>query len=356
MIIRDILLSNFRIYSEEEGFEFSPDVNGIIGENAHGKTTLLEAVYMISRGKGFREKEEFELLTFGEENGHLIGTLHDDEGVSHERAIIYRGTKNGEDEPKLEKKFYLDKAPSGQVRYARSNPPVVLFAPQHMDIVVHGPSYRREYFNNVIASRDLDYYKAIREYDAVLRRRNALLENYIDMATLSKEIVHWNDLLLSNAKIIQNGRQKYIEFLHEESICAGKNFQVIYHKNRLDEMRVEELFEKEAFARRTLAGPQKDDFEFQIMTSENKYVSVHAYASRSQQRLAILWLKMRELEYKVSADSKPILLLDDVYSEFDTSYRHIITSIIPQYQTFVTATEEIALPSDITRNMAVLRV
>ncbi len=355
MLIKDITLSNFRIYHEEKSFDFSPDVTGIIGENARGKTTLLEAVYMACRGKGFREREEFELLTFGQDSGYVAGTFVEN-GDKQDRAITYKGIVSSEGEYKLEKKYFMDKAPCGQVRYARSNPPVVLFAPQHIDIVVHGPSYRREYLNTVIASGNMAYAKAIREYEAVLRRRNAVLENHTDRSELQRELVHWDELLLENANVIQKSREDYLHFLHQNHFCAGKTFKAIYHKNRMDRDRLDELFEKETMARRTLAGPQKDDLEIRIMTNDDTFVSVHTYASRSQQRLAVLWLKMRELEYKAGAGTRPILLLDDIYSEFDAHYRQIITSIIPNYQTVVTATEEITIPPDVAHKMQSIRV
>lgn len=356
MNIKDVVLSNFRIYREEKKFEFSEDVTGIVGENAHGKTTILEAVYMMCRGKGFREREEYELLTFGEENGHIIGSFEDEKEEIFERAIMYKRVKIGEEEYKLEKKYYLEKAPVGAIRYSRSNPPVVLFAPQHIDIIVHGPSYRREYINSVISAKVAEYAKALREYEAVLRRRNALLENYIDKSTLRHDLAHWDELLIENAQIIQSNREKYLDYLHADHSCAGKRFRVIYKSSRLSSGRLDELFEKEAAARRTLAGPQKDDLEIQIEVSNDKYVSVHAYASRSQQRLAILWLKMRELDYLALDNGTPLLLLDDVYSEFDSVYRKIVTSIIPNYQTIVTATDEISIPQDVARNMKIIRV
>lgn len=355
MLLKDITLSNFRIYHEERHFEFSQDVTGIIGENARGKTTLLEAVYMICRGKGFREKEEYELLTFGMDSGYVVGSFFED-GNKQSRAITYKGQVSSEGEYKLLKKYFLDKAPCGQVKYARSNPPVVLFAPQHIDIIVHGPSYRREYLNGVISSGNMAYAKAIREYDAVLRRRNAVLENHTDRNELRLELTHWDEMLLENANVIQKSREDYLHFLHGNKLCADKTFKVIYHKNRIDRGRLDELFEKETVARRTLAGPQKDDIEINIMTSNDAFVNVHTYASRSQQRLAVLWLKMRELEYKARAGTRPILLLDDIYSEFDAHYRQIITSIIPNYQTVVTATEEISIPPDLARKMTTVRV
>ncbi len=356
MYIKDISLSCFRSYKDERVFEFSGDVVGIIGQNAHGKTTILEAIYMLARGRGFREREEHELLTFGESHGHLIGTFVDDAGIKHDRAIMFREMLEDDGDKKLEKKRYVEKAPVGQIVYVRNNPPVVLFAPHHIDIIAHGPSYRREYLNTVIATKDIEFAKAIREYDAVIRRRNAILEYHESIDQLKEDIAHWNNLFLENAKIVQEKRAHYVDYLNSDPTCAGKKFRIIYHANLTSRERLEEIFPKEAVARRTLFGPQKDDFEIQIEIDKNYFVSVHAYASRSQQRLAILWLKIRELEYVATNKTSPILLLDDIYSEFDGANRKIITSIVPKYQTIITATDEIEIPTDIVRNMSTIRV
>lgn len=356
MYIKDISLSCFRSYKGEKVFEFSDDVVGIIGQNAHGKTTILEAVYMLARGRGFREREEHELLTFGESHGHLIGTFIDDASIKHDRAIMFREVLGVDGDRKLEKKRYVEKAPVGQLAYLRNNPPVVLFAPNHIDIITHGPPYRREYLNTVISIKDLEFAHAIREYEAVIRRRNAILEYHESVNKLKEDIAHWDNLFLENAKIIQEKRAQYVEYLNSDSICAGKNFRIIYRANLTNRERLDDIFMKEASSRRTLAGPQKDDFEIQIEIDKNYFVSVHAYASRSQQRLAVLWLKIRELEYVATDKISPILLLDDIYSEFDGSNRKIITSIVPKYQTIITATDEIDIPHDVTRNMATIRV
>ena len=349
MFLNHITLNQFRCYAEPRTFTFSPEVTGIVGENARGKTSVLEAVYMISRGRGFREKEELELLTFGAPHGEIAAQFLLGSEVQ-ESAIAY-----ARQEERLQKKYFVNKAPIGHMKYVRAQPHVVLFAPHHIDIIVHGPSYRREYVDSVLASVDQSYAQALKVYEATLRRRNALLEQYETMQTLEKDIVYWDDLLLRSAHTIQTARAAYVAFMNTDPLCAGKTFRVQYLENTLNAHRLQELFPKEAAARRTLAGPQKDDFSLSIK-DETSWRNVHMFASRSQQRLSILWLKMRELERFVSEGREPILLLDDVYSEFDAANRRIITSIIPRFQTIITATEEIELPTDIVRQMEVLRV
>jgi DNA replication and repair protein RecF len=119
--------------------------------------------------------------------------------------------------------------------------------------------------------------------------------------------------------------------------------------NILTVKKLQEKFDTESAARRTLIGPQKDDFVVHL-GADGEGVNVHTFASRSQQRLALLWLKMRELEYlRKTLGMNPILLLDDMYSEFDVPNKHIITGLIPHYQTVITTTEVIDLPEAIAR-------
>jgi DNA replication and repair protein RecF len=135
--------------------------------------------------------------------------------------------------------------------------------------------------------------------------------------------------------------------MNERDAFAGKNLRIQYVPNTLTVVKLQEKFPTESAARRTLIGPQKDDFVL-LRMKEKGYA--HMFASRSQQRLALLWLKMRELEYlRKTLGMDPILLLDDMYSEFDSPNKHIITSLIPHYQTVITTTEDVDLPADIAK-------
>jgi DNA replication and repair protein RecF len=349
----------------------------VSGENAKGKTSILEALYMLSRGKGFREHEEVELITFEENSGYIAGLY---EGTDHrkiESSVTYQ--RSGE---MLEKRYILDKTPVGLVKYRRSQVPVVLFAPHQIDIIVHGPSYRREYLNTVLTLTKPQYAKVLKEYESALRKRNAILEDHDSLSKLKEDLVFWDTYLAERADFITSSRKEYIDFMNEQEVFAGKNLRIQYVPNTLTVEKLQEKFSTESAARRTLIGPQKDDFTVYLVSSSlretnvvsdeapqsgihasvnrpmvgnssgtiSQNINVHTFASRSQQRLALLWLKMRELEYlRKTLGMDPILLLDDMYSEFDSPNRHIITSLIPHYQTVITTTEEVDLPADIAK-------
>jgi DNA replication and repair protein RecF len=344
MHLKSLTLSHFRCHRELRTFVFSSHVTIITGDNARGKTSILEAIYMVSRGKGFREHEEIELITFGEQNGYVSGTYEQSEEKHTECSVTYQ--RNDE---VLDKRYILDKTPVGLVKYRRSQIPVVLFAPQQIDIIVHGPSYRREYLNTVLTLTNPQYAKVLREYESALRKRNAILEDYESLSKLKEDLIFWDAYLAERADFITSSRREYIDFMNEQGVFAGKKLKVEYMPNILTVKKLQEKFDTESAARRTLIGPQKDDFVVHL-GADGEGVNVHTFASRSQQRLALLWLKMRELEYlRKTLGMNPILLLDDMYSEFDVPNKHIITGLIPHYQTVITTTEVIDLPEAIAR-------
>lgn len=299
---------------------------------------------MVSRGRGFREHEELELLTLGENQGFSIGAYSLPSGGELESSINFVRT-----EDTLEKRYMLDRTPVGLVRYRKAQVPVVLFAPHQTDIIVHGPAYRREYLNGVLSLINIHYAKALREYESALRKRNAILEDHTDTKKLQEDLQFWDRYLAERSQRITEARQHYITFMNESSEFAGKQLHIEYIPNTLTVERLQEKFVTEIAARRTLIGPQKDDFVISI-ANDDQDINVHMFASRSQQRLSLLWIKMRELAY-VSRElgMNPILLLDDIYSEFDAPNKHIITSLIPHYQTVITAIENVDLPAEIAQ-------
>ena len=344
MILKLLTLSHFRCHSKTSEFEFSDRITMITGDNARGKTSLLEALYVASRGRGFREHEEIELLTLGEDQGYVVGS-YTVSGGELESSINY--VRAGDT---LDKRYMLDRTPVGLVRYRKAQVPVVLFAPHQTDIIVHGPSYRREYLNVVLSLTNVHYVKALREYESALRKRNAILEDHTNIKKLQEDLIFWDEYLAERSQVITEARQQYAMFINEDREFAGKRLHIQYIPNNLTVERLQGKFATEAAARRTLIGPQKDDFVISIATDDQD-INVHMFASRSQQRLSLLWIKMRELAY-VSRElgMRPILLLDDIYSEFDAPNKHVITSLIPHYQTIITAIENVELPREIARS------
>lgn len=329
MLLKQIVLHNFRNFNEKT-FYFHPFLTIIIGRNAQGKTNLLESIFFLINGVGFRETKEIELLSFlTKQNASVEGVFGAEDRVSRFKIILSPRSD------KVVKTFLVNKSKKGFAHYMRELGHAILFTPQHIEILTGSPQGRREYFNKAICLHDLEYKRRLVNYENGLRRRNKILENHTDRIKLKEEISFWNDFLCEQAAYIVKKREEYTLFLNENSNIDKKEFGVEYLKNEFSEKRLKEILEIETKVRRTIIGPQKDDFQMFIGKKD-----VHRFASRSEQRLTIFWLKLNEITYvEKITKKKPILLFDDIFSELDNKNRKLVLDLIKKYQTVVTTTE-----------------
>lgn len=332
MILKKLILLNFRNFKKQE-FIFDPHLTIIAGENSMGKTNLLEAIYFVLKGAGFREEKEEELINLSE-------------GQSRAAAVFEEnGTKNifeidiKKSDGKTIKAFFVDRTAKRFFLYKKELPSLVLFTPDQINIIKGAPSLRREYFNDVLGDRDLDYKKRLNNFENALRRRNRILEKHTSPASLQEELRFWNEYLESESQYITKTREKYVDYLNENQRLDSKIFSIFYRKNEFNQKRLASVFEKEMILRKTLVGPQKDDFVITIK-DEKSEKDVHRYGSRSEERLAVFWLKINELKYLEGRGEKPILLLDDIFSELDEHNKKIVLHLINKYQTIASTTEK----------------
>lgn len=332
MIIKSIRLAHFRNF-EDKTFELHPALTIIIGENARGKTNLLEGVFLSIYGTGFRECKEDELIRW-RQNQAIIETQwkEKDSGDFFQIAIEKKNEK-------IEKKFSVNKAKKSHFAYFQYQTKAVLFAPEHIEIITGSPDRRREYFNKLIFAFDPEYKKKLHNYEHALYKRNKILEYNHDRQSLNEELSFWNDYLEGHASYITNKRQEYIDYLNSHKAVDGKLFHIDYLKNELTKERLEKSFEEGMRLRRTIVGPQKDDFQIHLENDEVK--NIHHFGSRSEQRLGVFWLKLNEIRFlEEFFKRKPALLLDDVFSELDIKNKKVILNLIGEYQTILTTTEK----------------
>jgi DNA replication and repair protein RecF len=333
MLLSKVHLNNFRNFKKAD-FSFSPFLTLIIGENAHGKTSLLESIFSSVRGTGYRESREMELINWDQSQA-LIESVFTDRDLKTTFQIQL--LKNESD--RVEKLFYVNKTKKSWYQYRDLQTKAVLFAPEQISIISGSPSRRREYFNTVISEFDREYGKRLRNYEIALRKRNKVLELYQNEAQLNAELPFWNEYLIEQASYITRKRGDYLQYLNEHSHVDGKEFAIQYVKDEFTRERMEEAYHTEIRMRKTSIGPQKD--EFIITLKKDRVKNVQFYGSRSEQRLGILWLKLNEIDYFESImKKKPILLLDDVFSELDENNKQLVMKVIKEYQTVITTTEE----------------
>lgn len=334
-MISDIRLQRFRSY-RDESFEFDNGVNIIVGANASGKTNLLEALLVVSRGSSFRAKDQ-ELVAHGAPWARL-----DAHGVDQSRTVKLMR----QEDDSYRKEYEINEHKLVRLPLAKQLP-VVLFEPNHLRLLHGSPELRREYIDNLLSQLTVGYDKLLRDYKRALAQRNALLKQgtragsqlfawNIRLSEMGGKIANYRlDLLLrinkKLNKIYQNlaGSRSATVRLGYETICQVDD----YASSLLKQLEARQNIDIERGF--TTVGPHRDDF---IVTFNKRLAS--EVASRGETRTTLLALKILELELvEETRTQKPILLLDDVFSELDGARRQALTEAIKGYQTFISTTD-----------------
>lgn len=332
MFLKQIILKNFRNFGRDT-FEFNPHLTIIIGENARGKTNLLESIFVVIHGEGFRETKEEELIAFDQTLTQVAGTFKNKDNTITYQIMLKKTADT------VAKVFFTNKTKRRYIDYQKESTKAVLFSPEQIAIMTGSPDKRRKYFDSVLREFDIEYIKKLTNYETALRKRNKILEHHVSESQLRKEISFWNDYLEEQARYITAKREEYIDFLNNHPKIDDREFFIEYMKNEFTKIRLEEKFDLEKRIRKTMIGPQKDNFiTFQVREQEKK--NLQYYGSRSEQRLGIFWLKLDETIYiEDQLKMRPILLLDDIFSELDTKNKKLVINLIKKYQTIITTTE-----------------
>lgn len=330
-MIKKLVLQNFRNL-KKVNFSFSPTLTLIVAPNATGKTNILEAIFMLSTGKSFKTRIEEECINYDSEIARITGN-------SSLEIVLTRGFINiGKSIPSkvAKKKLAVNKIPKRLIDFV-GNIKVVLFAPHDLDLVTETPTLRRKFLDTVLSQVDREYRRAILSYDKGLRQRNRLLYRIREENVSRSHLLFWNQLLIKNGNYITDKREKFIDFINNTdfNLKIDANYKLEYDRSTISEGRLEQYKNEEIASTTTLVGPHRDDFIFRL---EEKELS--AYGSRAEQRMGVLWLKLAELNFiKNITLEDPVLLLDDIFSELDTTHRKLVFDVIKSYQTIITAAD-----------------
>lgn len=337
MYIREIELKNFRNY-EELNLEFDEKVNFIIGNNAQGKTNLLEGVFMSSIGKSFRTSKDVEMIGF-DKDFFKIRVVAEKELFPTEVEILMKRDAG--------KFIKVDGVNISKTSELLENIYIVIFSPEDLKIVKDEPEKRRKFINRELCLLKPLYYDSLNNYKKVLIQRNIYLkEKYIDNSILDI----WDIQLARYGSKIISIRQDFIEKidkisnqLHKNITNGKENLRIEYDPNIKNEENLEsKLYEclkqsesNDIRLRTTTRGPHRDDIQFFIDD-----VNVRNYGSQGQQRTAALSLKLAELNLiKEETGESAILLLDDVMSELDIERQEFLVKSLNDIQMFITTTE-----------------
>jgi DNA replication and repair protein RecF len=338
MILDQLTLQQFRSYSKTS-FSFSPKTTLIVGVNTAGKTNILEAIYLLATGKSFRADSDREIIRWNEEVTRI-------KAVGNEtklEILLTQGVVSGAKAPL--KKYLVNGVARRMIDFI-GNLRAVLFWPEHLELITDSPSVRRKYLDSVLIQVDREYRRNLISYERGLRQRNRLLDLINEGKAHRHQLLFWDQLLIKSGSYITDTRAAYIDFVNNYTLTDLQKNKLLYDKSVISEARLDQYAMEEVSAKATLVGPHRDDIEFMIaddrMPSKDENLrDLSKYGSRGEQRLAILWLKLAEVAFvEEKTGERPILLLDDIFSELDEQHREFVLGIIGKQQTIITTAEE----------------
>ena len=334
MNIRSIELKNFRNYENLE-ISFDEGTNILFGDNAQGKTNILEAAYMSGTTKSHKGSRDREMIRFGEEEAHL-------------KTVVVRGGREYQIDMHLKKNrakgIAIDKIPIKKASELFGILNIVFFSPEDLNIIKNGPAERRRFLDSELCQLDRIYLADLTNYNKILAQRNKLLKDMIYRPSLSDTLPVWDMQLIETGKKIIRRRKQFVDELREivsdihYRISGGKEELFLKYEPNIDDIFSEDELsrakEKDKKLCQTSVGPHRDDLLFSIGD-----VDIRKYGSQGQQRTSALSLKLSEIELvRKSISDTPVLLLDDVLSELDSSRQNYLLNNISDTQTIITCT------------------
>jgi len=341
MIIEKIKLNNFRNYEQQE-IEFDKGINIIYGDNAQGKTNILEAIFVGSLGKSFRTNKDRELI-------NIIGT-HDyiRVEISAEKEDRKINIKYEIGEKKI---FYINDIQVSKTSDVLGNIYVVLFTPEDISILKNEPNRRRKFLNIMISQLRPIYVHVLNQYNKTLEQRNNYLKQ-IKFEGKEEELLDiWDEQLVKLGIKVYNYREEFIEKIsekikkiHLKSTNSKENVEIIYCSNVKKEEYLNQIKEKRKIDIQrgyTSIGIHRDDFNTYINEQD-----ISIYGSQGQKRTTIISLKLAEAEVIFDEiGERPIMLLDDFMSELDKKRIQGFLENIKNNQVLITCTDGFSLPN-----------
>lgn len=330
MKLERLTLENFRNYTKQV-FHFGQHTV-IVAPNASGKTNILEAIYLLSTGVSERASETSEMIHFGQELASVAGVVELNDERSELSVVLTPGVYMGKVMSK--RRYLVDGVARTRAKFVGVLPSI-MFRPEDMRLVEGSPSRRRTFLDATLSMVHPDYGRALSVYEASLRRRNKLLDGMREGVVKREQLAYWDQSIIKNGNILSDYRRALLEYLSQVKTSFGE-YQLEYDASSISPSRLKQYESAEVSVGYTLVGPHKDDF---VILSTKRDLMV--YGSRGEQRLAVLFLKLGTLQYiEEKMGVKPILLLDDIFSELDEEHRVEVVKMTKGRQTIITSTEE----------------
>ena len=334
MILKSLELANFRNY-EELNISFDKGTNILYGDNAQGKTNILEAIYVSATTKSHKGSKDKEIINFDKEEAH-IRTYLEKENVETRVDMHLRKNKS--------KGIAIDGHKIKKAADLMGLLNVVFFSPEDLSIIKDGPAERRRFADMELCQLDSFYLYNLNHYNKIIGQRNKLLKDMYFQPELKETLNIWDSQLVSFGSKIIERREQFVKQLGDiifdihKKLSGGKEELVIAYEPDVSiedfEKQMKYNQDKDIRLKQTTTGPHRDDFSFVV-----NGVDIRKYGSQGQQRTAALSLKLSEIELvkKISKDT-PVLLLDDVLSELDSNRQNYLLNSIGNIQTIISCT------------------
>lgn len=334
MIIKSVELSHFRNY-DKLSLSFDEKTNILYGDNAQGKTNILESLYVSGTTKSHKGSKDKEMISFGEQESHIRTTISK-KGIEYKIDLHLKKNKA--------KGIAINQIPIKKASELFGILNLVFFSPEDLSIIKEGPAQRRRFLDLELCQLDKVYLYHLSNYNKVLMQRNKLLKEIEFHPELEDTLSVWNLQLVSYGKKIIEIRKKFVKDLNEiiasihSSITGGKeHLELKYEENVSEKDFEQELFfskNRDLKLGQTHVGPHRDDMNFIVNDTD-----IRRFGSQGQQRSAALSLKLSEIELvKRVIKDVPVLLLDDVLSELDSNRQNFLLNSIHDVQIIITCT------------------
>lgn len=334
MNITALELHNFRNY-ETLSMDFEKGTNLLYGNNAQGKTNILEAIYLGGTTKSHKGNKDRDLIRFGYEESHIRIHLDKKEKQYQIDMHLKRNSSKG---------IAINRIPIKKASELSGIMNIIFFSPEDLNIIKRGPSERRYFMDAELCQLDKIYLDHLAKYNKILNQRNKLLKDIYFRPDLRDTLSVWDLQLIQYGRKIMKSRENFVSQLNEiaskihRHISGGKEEMVLSYrpdvKEEFYEQELSSAQEKDLKLGQTTSGPHRDDLLFTVSGMD-----IRKFGSQGQQRTCALSLKLSEIELvKMLIHDTPVLLLDDVLSELDQNRQNYLLDNISDIQTIITCT------------------
>lgn len=357
--VTSLTLTNFRSY-KQAGFSFS-DQTVFVGANASGKTNLLEALYLLASTKSFRADREIEMIHWGETQARLAGTIERGDRTHSMVAKLQAGSRT------ISKTFEIDNT-KRKARELATTFPMALFSADDVRLVDGAPGRRRRAFDLALSQSSLHYRDALNRYTKVVASRNRLLEQISSGEATSGELDFWDGQLIESGQAIIDGRHAFAEYLNlelegiYESLIryspdkitgAAGPLELAYEPLSIDlSVDIPRRRQADLAVGTTTVGPHRDDWKLLLGRRP-----LSSFGSGGEYRSAMLAFRISEAAWLCEKLAvRPVLLLDDVFSELDEHRRTALLEHLTAGQVIITTPEADVLPKEFANSAQIINI